>query len=65
MAVAEAELAPTGSLYGRMMKAIHISHEFGNKVRLLKLPLIFLEDRLYAGAIAQFFWSAGFIFDFS
>ena len=43
-------------LYGRMMKAIASSHEWGNRVRMLKLPLIFAEERLYAGAIAQFYW---------
>ena len=43
-------------LYGRMMKAIRSGHDWGNKIRMLKLPLIFTEDTLYAGAIAQFFW---------
>ena len=38
-------------LYGRMMKAIQSGHSFGNRVRMLKLPLIFLEEQLYAGAI--------------
>ena len=43
-------------LYGRMMKAIQTGHSFGNRVRMLKLPLIFLEPNLYAEAIAQFYW---------
>lgn len=43
-------------LYGRMMKAIHTGHTWGNRVRMVKLPLIFAELPLYAGAIAQFFW---------
>jgi len=43
------------ALYDRMMKAIHVGHAFGNKVRMLKLPLILTDTRLYAGAIAQFF----------
>ena len=43
-------------LYGRMMRAISSGHTFGNRVRMLKLPLIFAEERLYAGAITQFFW---------
>lgn len=38
-----------------MMKAIHSDHELGNKVRMLKLPLILTDTRLYAGAIAQFY----------
>mmetsp|Transcript_5416 Transcript_5416/g.10647 ORF Transcript_5416/g.10647 Transcript_5416/m.10647 type:complete len:252 (-) Transcript_5416:108-863(-) len=57
----EAKGVPTGHqggppLYGRMMKAIQTGHTFGNRVRMLKLPLIFLEERLYAGAIAQFYF---------
>ena len=43
-------------LYGRMMSAIHRSHRLGNTIRMVKLPLIFAEPKLYAGAIAQFFW---------
>jgi hypothetical protein len=43
-------------LYGRMMKAIRAGHSFGNYVRMLKLPLVFLEPHLYAGAITQFYW---------
>lgn len=39
----------------RMMKAIHSSHEWGNKVRMLKLPLILTDTKLYAGAIANFY----------
>lgn len=42
-------------LYGRMMAAIRTGHSFGNTVRMLKLPLIFTEAELYAGAIAQFY----------
>lgn len=41
--------------FGRMMKAIHSDHEWGNKVRMLKLPLILTDTRLYACAIAQFY----------
>ena len=59
--LAEAEELPVGHrggppLYGRMMKAIASGHTFGNRVRMLKLPLIFAEEPLYAGAITQFFW---------
>ena len=43
-------------LYGRMMAAIRSGHSFGNGVRMLKLPLIFVEEALYAGAIAQFYF---------
>lgn len=43
-------------LYGRMMSAIRTGHTFGNRVRFLKLPLIFLDPALYADAIAQFYW---------
>lgn len=43
-------------LYGKMMRAIAGGHTFGNRVRMLKLPLIFAEERLYAGAITQFFF---------
>eukprot|EP00966_Prymnesium_polylepis_P268542 6203793-Prymnesium_polylepis.3 len=58
---AGAETIPTNHqggppLYGRMMKAIATGHTFGNRVRMVKLPLIFVEDKLYAGAICQFFW---------
>ena len=52
-AQAEAHSGPT--LYGRMMQAIASGHTFGNRVRMLKLPLIFTEEHLYAGAIAQFY----------
>jgi heme oxygenase len=38
-----------------MMRAIHSDHEWGNKVRMLKLPLILTDDQLYARAIAQFY----------
>lgn len=56
----DADSVPVGHiggapLYGRMMKAISSGHTFGNRVRMLKLPLIFAEERLYAGAITQFF----------
>lgn len=48
-------MEPTqAKLYGRMMKAISRSHSFGNTVRMVKLPLIFMDELLYAGAIAQF-----------
>jgi hypothetical protein len=58
---AEAADVPVGHrggppLYGRMMKAIQSGHSFGTRVRMLKLPLIFLEPPLYAGAICQFYW---------
>ncbi len=43
-------------LFGRMMGAIRTGHSLANTVRMLKLPLIFLEEQLYADAIAQFFW---------
>merc|ERR1712137_784168 len=42
-------------LYGRMMQSIHTRHELGNRMRMLKLPLIFSEPRLYADAISQFY----------
>ena len=42
--------------YGPMMSAIRTGHTFGNRVRFLKLPLIFLDPALYADAIAQFYW---------
>ena len=59
--LASADALPVGHrggppLYGRMLKAIRSGHTWGNNVRLLKLPLLLLEDRLYAGAIAQFYW---------
>ena len=40
-------------LYGRMMKAIRVGHSFGNSVRMIKLPLVFTEDNLYADAIGK------------
>lgn len=43
-------------LYGRMMKSIRTSHSIGNTVRMIKLPLIFTDARLYGGAIANFYW---------
>jgi heme oxygenase len=43
-------------LYGRLMKAIATGHTFGNRVRMIKLPLIFTDPQLYAAAIGQFFW---------
>lgn len=42
-------------LYGRMMQSIHRGHSIANTIRMIKLPLIFTEERLYAGAITQFF----------
>lgn len=42
-------------LYGAMMKSIHRSHSIGNTIRMFKLPLIFTEPELYAGAITQFY----------
>ena len=38
-----------------MMKAIRTGHSLGNTIRMFKLPLIFVEESLYADAIAQFF----------
>lgn len=42
-------------LYGRMMKAIRSGHDRGDKLRMLKLPLILTDTQLYAGAIGQFY----------
>ena len=42
-------------LYGSMMKSIDAGHTFGNRVRMVKLPLIFLDEERWAGAITQFF----------
>lgn len=57
----EQEAVPVGHrdgppLYGRMMKSISSGHDRANRMRMLKLPLIFTEAKLYAGAIAQFYW---------
>ena len=57
----EQEAVPWGHrggppLYGRMMKSISSGHDRANRMRMLKLPLIFTEAKLYAGAIAQFYW---------
>jgi len=38
-----------------MMKNIHSRHERGNSVGFLKLPLIFTDPKLWAGAIGQFY----------
>ena len=38
-----------GALFGKMMLAIRGSHSFGNRVRMLKLPLILTDSQLYAG----------------
>jgi len=46
---------PLRPLYGRLMSAIRVQHEWGNRVRMLKLPLILTDDRLYGGAIANFY----------
>ena len=59
-ASAEEDRVPIGHvggppLYGKMMAAIRSGHSFGNGIRMLKLPLIFTEPELYAGAIAQFY----------
>jgi len=43
-------------LYGKMMSAIASGHSWGNRLRMLKLPLIFASSSLYAGAIAQFYF---------
>ena len=45
-----------GALFGKMMLAIRTSHTWGNRVRMLKLPLILTDMKLYAGAIANFYW---------
>jgi heme oxygenase len=45
-----------GALFGKMMLAIRTSHTWGNRVRMLKLPLILTDQRLYAGAIANFYF---------
>jgi heme oxygenase len=45
-----------GVLFGKMMLAIRTSHTWGNRVRMLKLPLILTDMKLYAGAIANFYW---------
>jgi len=44
------------SLFGNMMLAIRGSHSFGNKVRMLKFPLILTDTKLYGGALANFYW---------
>ena len=38
------------------MKSIRSAHEYGNTVRMLKLPLILTDVKLYAAAIAQFYY---------
>lgn len=45
-----------GALFGKMMLAIRTSHTWGNRVRMLKLPLILTDMELYGGAIANFYW---------
>ena len=45
-----------GALFGKMMLAIRGSHSLGNRVRMLKLPLILTDSQLYAGAIANFYF---------
>ena len=57
----EQEAVPAGHrggppLYGRMIKSISSGHDRASRMRMLKLPLIFTEAKLYAGAIAQFYW---------
>jgi len=42
-------------LYGRLMGAIHIQHTWGNRLGMMKLPLLLLDLKLYGGAIAQFY----------
>eukprot|EP00729_Bicosta_minor_P007882 gene7882-6996_t len=44
------------NLFGKMMISIKSAHTWGNRVRMLKLPLIFTETWLYAGAIANFYY---------
>jgi len=43
------------SLYGTTMVSFRSGHSVGNTMRMLKLPLIFLSQELYAGPIAQFY----------
>ena len=45
-----------GALYGKMMLAIRGSHSWGNRVRMLKLPIILTDAKLYAGAISNFYF---------
>ena len=45
-----------GALFGKMMRAIRGGHTLGNRIRMLKLPLILTDSQLYGGAIANFYW---------
>lgn len=42
-------------LYKAMMDSIRSKHARGNAIRYFKLPLIFLDEKLYGGAIGQFY----------
>eukprot|EP01084_Bolivina_argentea_P121191 214784_1 len=43
-------------LFPKMMKSIKSAHSFGNTIRMLKFPLILTDTKLYAGAIANFYY---------
>eukprot|EP00927_Polykrikos_kofoidii_P080625 TRINITY_DN77523_c0_g1_i1.p1 TRINITY_DN77523_c0_g1~~TRINITY_DN77523_c0_g1_i1.p1 ORF type:complete len:242 (-),score=62.41 TRINITY_DN77523_c0_g1_i1:56-781(-) len=43
------------TLYGDMMRAINTGHDWGDRMRMVKLPLILTDTLLYAGAISQFY----------
>lgn len=43
------------TLFGRMMRGIDPGHTWGNRLRMLKLPMILTDTKLYAGAICQFY----------
>lgn len=43
------------NLFKSMMDSIRSKHSRGNAIRYFKLPLIFLDARLYGGAIGQFY----------
>lgn len=42
--------------FAKMMASIKSSHSIGNTIRMVKLPLILTNTRLYADAISQFYW---------
>jgi len=46
---------PNDALYTKMMRAINPGHTWGNRMRMLKLPLILTDAKLYGFAIAQFY----------
>ena len=49
-------MAAATSTYAGMVRAIRGGHTAGNRVRMLKLPLVLTDAKLYFGAIAQFYW---------